>query len=400
MQTPHEIRECMDIGSKCHRVAIGLSDGRLLDEFDIHHTAPGIDDFFKTLKRYEKQYQLPLSIAMEAYNGHARPIDQYALAKGYRVLNVNNNKLAHFKKIFPGAAKSDSIDTQKMFELFTLSDHLPIAKNVLQEIHVAPEVNNKLKRLTRRRASLVQEKVSTTNRLYSDLQAVSPGLLSMTKQIDNRWFLNFITARDELSKLKGMHDTSLLALKGVGLGYAAQIKAWQKVAAFSQDVEWVGEMIIQDAQRIIELKDEIKRLEQHIESLLPESAIAKRIQTINGFGFRSAAVLAGEIGTLARFASEASLALYVGMAVLENSSGTSTGTKRSIHVNKHCKSAMMAGMFSHVKICPESKKYYDRKRAEGKKHNQALRCIGRHMVRVIWSMLKKERDYELRNSES
>lgn len=400
MQTPQEIRVCMDIGSKCHRVAMGLSDGKLLEEFDVPHTSPGIENFFAKLASYEKQYQLPLSIAMEAYNGHARPIDQYALAKGYRVLNVNNNKLAQFKKIFPGAAKSDAIDTRKMFELFTLSEHLPIAKNVLQEIHSAPEVNNKLKRLTRRRASLVQEKVSTANRMYSDLQAVSPGLLTMTKQIDNKWFLTFITARDDLRQLKGMREKSLIALKSVGETYLADIKTWQKTAEFSGEVEWVGEMIIQDAQRILALKDEIKKLEKHMKTLIPESAIANRIQTINGFGFISAAALAGEIGVLERFPSEASLALYVGMAVLDNSSGTYMGSKQWIHVNRYCKNAMMVGVAAHVRCCPESKKYYDRKRSEGKRHNQAVRCLGRHMVRVIWSMLKNERDYELRNSES
>jgi len=43
-----------------------------------------------------------------------------------------------------------------------------------------------------------------------------------------------------------------------------------------------------------------------------------------------------------------------------------------------------------------SRVYYDRKRAEGKKHNQAVRALGRHLVRVIWSMLNNRRDYELR----
>jgi hypothetical protein len=40
--------------------------------------------------------------------------------------------------------------------------------------------------------------------------------------------------------------------------------------------------------------------------------------------------------------------------------------------------------------------YYDKKRAEGKKPNQAIRALGRHLVRVMWSMMKQGRDYELR----
>ncbi|MDQ6976636.1 MAG: hypothetical protein Q9M75_00830 [Ghiorsea sp.] len=32
---------------------------------------------------------------------------------------------------------------------------------------------------------------------------------------------------------------------------------------------------------------------------------------------------------------------------------------------------------------PQSKAYYDKKRAEGKKHNQAVRSLARHLSRVI-----------------
>ena len=38
---------------------------------------------------------------MEGYNGWARPLDQQIQQRGYRLLNVNNLKLARFKEIFP-----------------------------------------------------------------------------------------------------------------------------------------------------------------------------------------------------------------------------------------------------------------------------------------------------------
>jgi len=56
----------------------------------------------------------------------------------------------------------------------------------------------------------------------------------------------------------------------------------------------------------------------------------------------------------------------------------------------------MTAVARHINFVPESRVYYDRKRAEGKKHNQAVRALGRHLVRVIWSMLNNRRDYELR----
>lgn len=152
-------------------------------------------------------------------------------------------------------------------------------------------------------------------------------------------------------------------------------------------------MIIRDAKRILELIKEIKELEKGIEEIIPTSEIACRLQTITGFGTICAGTLAGEIGTLERFNSEASLALYLGMAVLDNSSGNYEGTKKAQHVCKRGKSAMMTAVARHIDHMPEAKKYYNKKRMEGKKHNQAIRALGRHMVRVIWSMLKNKRDY-------
>ena len=51
----------------------------------------------------------------------------------------------------------------------------------------------------------------------------------------------------------------------------------------------------------------------------------------------------------------------------------------------------------HMACVGESRAYYDRKRAQGKRHNQAVRALGRHLVRVIWRMLQDNRDYEVRN---
>ena len=87
------------------------------------------------------------------------------------------------------------------------------------------------------------------------------------------------------------------------------------------------------------------------------------------------------------------------MAALDNSSGTYKSAKPPRQVNTRVRAAMMIAVVRHMASVPESKAYYDKKRAQGKKHNQAVRALGRHLVRVIWSMLKHDRDYKLRVDE-
>jgi len=395
----NEIRVCVDVGSQEHYVAIGLSTGERLDEFSLAHTPEGISGFFRKLKSFEKKHSLPVVVAMEGYNGYARPIDSQVLVHGYKLFNVNNLKLARFKEIFPAPAKTDPIDAWKIFELFSMKDTLPMAKNALQEVGAIPEENQKLKRLTRRRRSLVKEKVQTLNRLFADLLAVCPGLTSLTRTIENLWFLRFLTARDDIRKLVRIQRKSLVKIKGVGKKYVDVITNWQKTAEFSVEAEWVGSMIVRDANRILELLSEIAALDTTIERLSTNSEIAMRLCSIPGFGPISSGELAGEIGNIERFQTEASLALYLGMAVLDKSSGKHTGTRQSRSVNTRAKAAMMAGVAHLIRSDNEAKAYYEKKRTEGKKHNQAVRALGRHIVRVIWSMLKQARDYEIRAKE-
>src|SRR5262252_9109502 len=44
-----------------------------------------------------------------------------------------------------------------------------------------------------------------------------------------------------------------------------------------------------------------------------------------------------------------------------------------------------------IRTCPESKKLYDRKRAEGKKHTQAVLALARRRINVIWALLRDDR---------
>ena len=208
----------------------------------------------------------------------------FVRAHGYRLFNINNLKLARFKEIFPAAAKSDPIDARKGLELFQLSDHLPLARGVLQEVGEIPQAHEMLKRLSRRRRDLVEEKTRILNRLQSDLQAVCPDLLSLTKDAENVWFLSLLTARESLPKLARLTAKTLLGLRGIGRKYAAVIAAWQTQARFSHDVDWVGPMIIEDAGRVLALRERIEQIEASCAALVKQSTDAQVIDSLPGFG--------------------------------------------------------------------------------------------------------------------
>ncbi len=60
-----QLRVGVDVGSRCHSVAVGLTDGSLLEEFEIPHTAAGFGDFFARIEGHAKRHPYAIAIAME-----------------------------------------------------------------------------------------------------------------------------------------------------------------------------------------------------------------------------------------------------------------------------------------------------------------------------------------------
>lgn len=397
MNYPNDLLVSVDVGCTEHSVAVGLRNGSVLEEFSIGHNKEGFDRFFSGIENHKSKVDGEVLIAMEGYNGYARPLDRFVLAKSYRLFNINNLKLARFKEVFPGAAKTDAIDARKGLELFQLQSSLPLAKEVLTEVRRAPLCHEQLKRLTRRRRRLVQERVSVMNAVHSDIQAVCPGLLELVNKVNERWFINFLSlVRKDITELAGKRRSTLQKINRVGVKRLERVVEWQTQAVFSDECDWVTPLILQDVKRIGELNSLITELDEQIVELCKQSQIARLLSSLPGFGPTSCAELAGEIGNEKRFANESAMALYLGVAPLDNSSGKSRGSKTPRQVNRRCKTAMMAATDHHRRQVPQSKEYYDRKRAEGKGHNQALRALARHLCKVIFKMFAEKREYQMR----
>ena len=399
MSTPpftHTLFVGIDVGSQSHSVAFGDESGNILLEFEMNHTQEGFEHFFSLLEHYAQTHQATPRIAMEGYNGWARPFDQMILQRGYDLFSVNNVKLARFKEVFPGAAKNDRIDAQKILELFTLDERLPAAKNVLHPVYGQDEINTQLKRLSRRYEQLTRERIAIANRMKADLMSVAPELAVLPKHMNTRWFLKLLTLRPDIRMLPTVRNSTIDEIPYIRSKARESIRYWQKHAHFGEETEYVAPMIYEDAQRILELEEKLTALRKQMKALISKSQMATLIQTIPGFATVHAATLAGEIGSLERFKSEASLALYIGTTTLDNSSGKYQGTRRSIATNRRAKAAITNGAALHARYVEESNIYLNKKISEGKKHQQAVRSLARHLTRVLWNMLTQGREYETR----
>jgi hypothetical protein len=92
-----ELRVSVDVGYRRHYVAMGFSGGGVLEEFEIEHRIEGLEDLFSRIEKHRRSSGCPVAVAMEGFNGWARPLDSMVRERGYRLYNINNLKLARFK---------------------------------------------------------------------------------------------------------------------------------------------------------------------------------------------------------------------------------------------------------------------------------------------------------------
>lgn len=108
-----------------------------------------------------------------------------------------------------------------------------------------------------------------------------------------------------------------------------------------------------------------------LEARLEADPLAEVLTSMPGLGVRTAIKILTIVGDGSAFPSAAHLAAYAGLAPVTRRSGTSIrGEARSHRGNRALKTALYLSAFASLSD-PDSKAYYARKRAQGKRHNAA-----------------------------
>lgn len=135
---------------------------------------------------------------------------------------------------------------------------------------------------------------------------------------------------------------------------------------------------------------------KQVEEALDAHPLSQLLMSMPGVGIRTAARLLLDIGDGTAFPTAGHLAAYAGLAPVTRRSGSSIrGEHPSRAGNKHLKRALFLSAFAALHD-PDSRAYYDRKRAAGKKHNAAIICLARRRVDVLHAMLRNGSFYQPR----
>jgi len=112
--------------------------------------------------------------------------------------------------------------------------------------------------------------------------------------------------------------------------------------------------------------------------------VGSTLTQLHGIGDLLAGKILARIGDISRFRSAAAFASYTGTAPIEVSSGDVVGhccraVDRQLNSCRH----IMA--ITQIRHDTPGRAYYQRKRAAGKSHREALRCLKRQLSDAVYA---------------
>jgi len=146
-------------------------------------------------------------------------------------------------------------------------------------------------------------------------------------------------------------------------------------------------------KRLRDIKDDLTTIQTELKGILETHG--QTLTTASGCGTVIAAQILGEIGDVAKFKSPAALAKYAGCAPRQQSSGRTVRWRKTRSGNRRLNRAFHLMALSQISRSgnPKARDYFLRKVSEGKSKSQALVCLRRQMVNIVWMMMKHKTLY-------
>lgn len=312
-----------------------------------------------------------------------------AARRGVAVAYVPGLVMRRAAGLCAGAAKTGPKDA------FVLADYASRNADRLQWAAPTDELLARLRVLNGRDADLAADAARAANRLRDALLAVSPALeraagdhlaAAGLRQALVRWptptalkgagraRIRTAIARRNPRKADRLADAIWAALKSQTITVAAEASWGEAISDLAPDLD-----------RILERR---QQLEKDIQEAFMAHPLGKALSTMCGFGPRTGARTLAEIADPWRFDNGSRLASYAGLAPVDSQSGRHHTTRASRRGNHRLKNAMLQAAHTAYRHDPCAAAYHRKKRAEGKKHNQATTALARKRCNTVLATLK------------
>jgi transposase len=332
-----------------------------------------------------------------------------------RLVKAKGQKVAALRRYLRSSAKSDRIDA------LTLAKMPFIDPERLDELYLAPAETHALLRLTRQRKRLEDHITARKNRITTIVDGYLPGV---RQAFSHRWsaqaraFLHsrinpFAVVRDGEEALHSFLSQAKAQIKEGRAESYLVYRACQNALSLVGLCQAAGSI---DEDFFVDLQDEIDRelrlmeaeeaetkaLDQRIEALYRKLHPSDNLRTIPGVGEHTAPVFAASIGDPMRFPGQSAFANWTG--VVPGAKQSAETESKGLRMTKAGPAIMKWALYQAGQIGRQwdpqlASVYYRQMVHHGKNHKQAMGAVMSHMGARIFTVLREDRPYELRDTE-
>lgn len=381
----------IDIAKEKHYAVVMDSDQTVLREpFGFENNMQGFSKLEAILGSFNDSERV---IGMESTAHYAETLITFLMERKYTVALINPLQTSVLRKASIRHTKADRTDTKLIVKSMIVNGYRKLTENDVQLLQ--------LKHLERFRCRLKKSISQQKIRLRAVMDVIFPefqNFFASGLHIHTSYeILKLYTSPDEIS---GLHLTRLTNLirkaskNAFGKETAVELRELAKVSVGISDP-----ILCLEAKQLIAqielLEQQCSDIEEKVSEILAN--IDSPIKTIPRIGNNNAAAIISEFGDLSRFENPDQLTAFAGLDPIINQSGkfNASGTRMSKRGSKYLRFALLNAAFQLVKVNSTFKDYYDKRRAEGKNHYNALGHTAHKLVRIIFHITKNNKAFSL-----
>ena len=322
------------------------------------------------------------------------------VAAGYQVYAINPLAVSRYRDRHQvSGAKSDAADAKVLADLVRTDrhNHRPVAGD--------SQLAEAVKVLARTHQSLVWTRQRQVNQLRSLLREFYPGALAaFGAELGGRDALAVLQVAPTPALGRQLSQAKLAAvLRRAGRqrhaeGRAAELQAALRAPQLQAPgvvAEAYGMAVAALVEVISTLNRQLEQVTQQLQRHFELHPDAEIVRSLPGLGVILGARVVAEFGDDPnRYGHPKARKNYAGTAPITRASGKRQVVVARLARNRRLADACYQWAFSALQASPGARGYYDRCRAAGKTHPQALRALANRLVGILHGCLRHRSRYD------
>jgi len=391
----------IDWAVESHTVTLLTRPGEVLKSLVIANTLKGFLMLLDAIRRNigkDKPAPSPKDVLFIIEDRNQRLVD-FLLAQDFTGYLMQPSRMPGYRLRYRSSGNKTDPD-----DAFIMADVLCRDRDQVPTINPMNATVQTLKTLLMDREGFVRDQTRLINRLTACLRQYYPEALELFSNVAGKTALAFVAAypdfaaahrlsREQVQQfLTGHHCPRTKRLERI-----VELLAQEPIAVPAAVIETKRRLALHIIQQLQAVQATVAEYDAEIQRIGAENEEVQRFKGLPGAGPQIAGglyTLMGDDRTRMRFRSALAVQSFVGTAPRTIQSGKMRAVCFRFGCNGFHRSQAQQMALGALRVSAWAKQYYRGKRAEGKRHQHALRCLANLLMKIAFAIWRDETAYD------